>query len=61
MVYDGLNKFKPPKKCRLKLGKIPEGKTRSLLLRFENYEDSVSMFFDNFDVEYTNNESLCTA
>ena len=57
MVEDGLEKFKPPKRCILKLGKIPEGKTRRLLLRLKNYEDAVFMFLDDFEVEFTNNES----
>ena len=59
MVADGLEKFKPPKRCILNLGKIPEGKTRRLLLRLKNYEDAVFMFLDDFEVEFTNNESLC--
>ena len=56
-IAEGLSKFKKPKRCRLKLGKIPEGKTRSLLLRLQEREDAVFKFLEDFDVEYTNNES----
>ena len=56
-VANGLSKFKKPKRCRLKFGKIPEGKTRSLLLRLQENEDTVFKFLEDFDVEYSNNES----
>lgn len=56
-IAKGLSIFKKPKRCRLKLGKIPEGKTRSLLLRLQEKEDAVFKFLEDFDVEYTNNES----
>ena len=57
MIDEGLQRFKPPKRCRLKLGKIPEGKTRRLLLRLKDHEDSIFKFIEDFDVEYSNNES----
>ena len=41
----------------MNLGKKPEGKIRSLLLRLEKYEEAVFLFLDNFEVEFTNNES----
>ena len=47
-VANGLSKFKQPKRCRLKLGKIPEGKTRSLLLRLQENEDAVFKFLEDF-------------
>ena len=56
-VANGLSKFKKPKRCRLKLGKIPEGMTRSLLLRLQENEDALFMFLEGFDVEYSENES----
>ena len=56
-VANGLSKFKKPKRSRLKFGKIPEGKTRSLLLRLQENEDTVFKFLEDFDVEYSNNES----
>lgn len=56
-LANGLSKFKQPKRCRLELGKKPEGKTRSLLLRLQEREDAVFMFLEDFDVEYSNNES----
>lgn len=56
-IENGLSKFKKPKRCRLKLGKIPEGKTRSLLLRLQANENAVFKFLEDFEVEYTNNES----
>ena len=58
-VANGLSKFKQPKRCRLELGKKTEGKTRSLLLRLQEREDAVFRFLGDFDVEYSNNESLC--
>ena len=58
LIKEGFETFKKPKrKSRLKLGKSPEGKIRSLLLRLEKYEEAVFLFLDNFDVEFTNNES----
>ena len=58
LIKEGLETFKQPKrKSVLKLGKIPEGKIRSLLLRLEKYEEAVFLFLDNFEVEFTNNES----
>ena len=58
LIEEGLETFKKPKRrSRLKLGKIPEGKIRSLLLRLEKYEEAVFLFLDDFDVEFTNNES----
>lgn len=58
LIDVGLKMFpKPKRKSRLKLGKIPQGKTRSLLLRLKNLQDSVFLFLENFDVSYTNNES----
>ena len=56
-IANGLSKFRKPKRCRLKLGKIPEGKTRSLLLRLQEKEDAVFKFLEDFEVEYTNNQS----
>lgn len=53
-----LEKFpKPKRKSRLGLGRIPNGKTRSLLLRLQEYEDCIFMFLENFDVGFSNNES----
>ena len=58
LIKEGYDTFKKPKrKSRLKLGRIPQGKIRSLISRLDNYEDCVFLFLDNFDVEYTNNES----
>lgn len=57
LIDEGLSIFKPPKRCRLKLGKIPEGKTRSLLLRLDKHIDTVFMFLENFDIEFSNNLS----
>lgn len=56
---EGLTKFPKPKKKRyaLGLGKMPEGKTRSLLLRLQEREDEVFRFLEDFDVPYSNNES----
>ena len=58
LIKEGFETFKKPKRrSRLKVGKSPEGKIRSLLLRLEKYEEAVFLFLDNFDVEFTNNES----
>ena len=58
LIKEGFETFKKPKrKSRLNLGKKPEGKIRSLLLRLEKYEEAVFLFLDNFEVEFTNNES----
>ena len=57
MIEEGLERFRSPKRCRLKLGKIPEGKTRRLLLRLRDYEYAVFMFLEDFEVEFSNNES----
>lgn len=58
LIKEGFETFKKPKrKSRLKLGKIPEGKIRSLLLRLEKYEEAVFLFLDDFEIEFTNNES----
>lgn len=59
MVKEGLTKFPKPKKKKyaLGLGKMPEGKTRSLLLRLQDRENEVFRFLDDFDVPYSNNES----
>lgn len=45
------------RKSRLGLGKIPQGKTRSLLLRLKDLEDCVFMFLEDFEVDYTNNRA----
>lgn len=56
MIARGLEMFPKPKRTsRLRLGKIPQGKTRSLLLRLQSLEDSIFMFLEDFDVDYTNN------
>lgn len=59
MIEDGLTRFPKPKKKRyaLGLGKMPEGKTRSLLLRLKERENEVFRFLEDFDVPYCNNES----
>lgn len=58
LVAEGLEKFpKPKRKSWLGLGRIPNGKTRSLLLRLQEYEDCIFMFLENFDVGFSNNES----
>lgn len=58
MIGKGLELFPQPKrKSRLGLGKIPQGKTRSLILRLQAHMESVFMFLEDFDVDYTNNES----
>ena len=60
LIKEGFETFKKLKRrSSLKVGKSPEGKIRSLLLRLEKYEEAVFLFLDNFDVEFTNNESLC--
>lgn len=58
-IEEGLKIFKKPKKKKhaLRLGKMPEGKTRSLLLRLQDREDEVFRFLEDFDVPYSNNES----
>jgi len=38
-------------------GKIAQGKTRSLISRFENYKDSILRFAEDFNIEPTNNLS----
>ena len=56
MMRKGLEMFPQPKRTsRLGLGKIPQGKSRSLLLRLQSLEDSVFMFLEDFAVDYTNN------
>ncbi len=58
LIEEGLNKFeKPKKRYALGLGKIPEGPTRSLLLRLQNHEDEVFRFLEDFNVPFSNNES----
>jgi len=58
LVNAALEKFKPPKRrSRLGLGKIPQGKQRSLLLRLKELENEVFRFLEDFDVWFTNNES----
>lgn len=58
MVEEGLQKFPKPKKKNyaLGLGKMPEGKTRSLLLRHQERENEVFRFIEDFDVPYSNNQ-----
>lgn len=56
-VEETLALLPKPKRSRLKLGKIPEGKSRSLLLRLLDHIDSVFLFLEDFDVEFTNNLS----
>lgn len=58
-IEEGLKLFEKPKKKRyaLGLGKMPEGKTRSLLLRLQERENEVFRFLEDFDVPYSNNES----
>ena len=57
LVNEGLNKFQKPKqnKYALGLGKAPEGKTRSLLLRLQEREDEAFRFLEDFDVPFSNN------
>ncbi len=59
MIDEGLLKFPKPtkKKYALGLGRMPEGKTRSLLLRLQERENEVFRFLEDFDVPYSNNES----
>lgn len=58
LIEEGFDTFrKPERKSRLKLGRIPQGRIRSLISRLDRYEDCVFLFLDDFDVEYTNNES----
>lgn len=38
-------------------GRIGQGKTRSLINRFENYKDSILRFAEDFNIEPTNNRS----
>ncbi len=57
-IEEGLKLFpRPKRKSRFGLGKIPQGKTRSLLLRLQDHMESVFLFLEDFDVDYTNNES----
>ena len=57
-IEEGLRLFPQPKrKSRLGLGKIPQGKTRSLLKRLQEHMDSAFLFLEDFDVDYSNNES----
>ncbi len=58
MIEEGLKKFPKPKKKKyaLGLGKMPEGKTRSLLLRLQERENEAFRFLEDFDVPYCNNE-----
>lgn len=58
LIDRGLVMFPQVKrKSRLGLGKIPQGKTRSLLLRLKDLEDCVFMFLEDFEVDYTNNRA----
>lgn len=58
LVDAALEKFKQPeRKSRLGLGKIPQGKQRSLLLRLKGLENEVFRFLEDFNVWFTNNES----
>lgn len=58
LIKEGFDTFKKPKrKSGAKAGRTPQGKIRSLISRLEKYEDCVFLFLDDFDVEYTNNES----
>lgn len=58
MVDKGFSLFpKPKRRFRLKVGKSPEGKTRSLLTRLRELEDCVFLFLEDFEVPFTNNES----
>ncbi len=61
LIEEGLKKFPKPKKKKyaLRLGKMPEGQTRSLLLRLQERENEAFRFLEDFDVPYSNNESLC--
>ena len=56
LLDEGLTTFKRPKRRSvLKLGKIPEGKARSLLLRLMKHIDAVFLFIEDFDIWFTNN------
>ncbi len=58
LIDEGLETFKQPKRRSvLGLGKIPQGRTRSLLLRLRDNIDAVFCFVEHFDAWYTNNES----
>lgn len=59
MINEGLLKFPKPKKKKyaLGLGRAPEGKTRSLLLRLQERENEAFRFLEDFDVPFSNNES----
>ena len=58
LFFDGFETFKKPKRnSGLKVGKSPEGKIRSLLLRLEKYEEAVFHFHDDSEIDFTNNES----
>ena len=58
LIDEGLETFRLPKrKSILKLGRIPQGKTRSLLLRLKENTDAVFCFIENFDAWFTNNEA----
>ena len=41
----------------LGLGRISNGKTRSLLLRLQEIEDCIFLFLEEFEVDYSNNIS----
>ena len=58
LIMKGLEMFpQPRRKSRLGLGKLPQGKTRSLLIRLKELEDCVFMFLEDFEVDYTNNRA----
>ena len=58
LIDRGLVMFPQVKrKSRLGLGKIPQGKTKSLILRLKDLEDCVFMFLEDFEVDYTNNRA----
>lgn len=58
LIDRGLVMFpQPRRKSRLGLGKISQGKTRSLLLRLKDLEDCVFVFLEDFEVDYTNNRA----
>lgn len=57
LIYLGLARIKKPNRKVLKLGKIPEGPERSLLLRLKKLINEVFRFAENFNVWFTNNES----
>ena len=57
-MEEGIRLFPQPKrKSRLGLGKMPQWKTRLLFLRLQNHMESVFLFLEDCDVDYTNNES----